>query len=111
MAVIIKPTFIGQILATDTTIFTVPGGATAVITKCTATNDTTTSATLTFHRVETGGSVAVNRLLMNARIIQSKETYLCPEIVGQALNSEDILNAIASAGAQLTVALSVAIFT
>jgi hypothetical protein len=45
---------------------------------------------------------------MNEQTIGSKETYDCPEVVGQVLESGDLLSAIAEIASQLTVNVDVA---
>lgn len=99
--------YLGQIAATDTTVYTCPANTQARVIKCTATNDTTTVTTLSAHKVESGGSVGVDRLIMNSKSIGNKETYECPEVVGQVLEAGDIISMIAGVAAQITIALDV----
>lgn len=99
--------YIGQIPAANTTIYTAGANIKARVIKCTATNDTTTSQTISFHKVESGGAVADNRLILNAKTLRSKETWECPEVVGQVLNSGMFINAIAGGADQITVAFDV----
>lgn len=107
MSVTIKNAYLGQPAATDTTLYTCPANTQARILKCTATNDTTTPDTITFHKVESGGSVGVDRLILNTKAIGDKETYECPEVVGQVLDAGDLISAIAGTANQITVALDV----
>ena len=103
----LKNAYLGQAGATDTTLYTCPANTTARIVKCTATNDTTTAQTISFHKVESGGSVGDDRLIMNAKVLGNKETYECPEVVGQVLDAGDLISAIAGGAAQVTISLDV----
>ena len=111
MTIQLKNGYINQVAATNTTLYTCPANMTARVMKCTACNDTTTAQTITFHKVESGGSVAVDRLLINAKALGNKETYECPEVVGQVLDAGAFISAIAGGAAQITVSLDVAEIT
>jgi hypothetical protein len=108
MSVVLKNAYIGQPGVTDTTLYTCPANTTARVIKCTVTNDTTTAKYISFNKVPTGDSVGDDNLIMNEQTIGSKETYDCPEVVGQVLESGDLLSAIAEIASQLTVNVDVA---
>ena len=107
MPVTLKNVYIAQPGVTDTTLYTVLANTVARILKCTVTNDTIAVVTISFNKVSSGDVVDPANLIMNLRPISSKETYECPEVVGQILNTGDFLNAIASVADQLTVSLDV----
>jgi hypothetical protein len=107
MPVSLRNVYIAQPGVTDTTLYTVLANTTARILKCTITNDTTTAVTISFNKVPSGDAVGVDNLIMNLKPIGNKETYECPEVVGQVLNAGDLLSAIASVASQLTVSLDV----
>jgi len=107
MAILVKNAYIGQPAAANTTLYTCPGGTQARVLKCTVTNDTTTVATISFHKVPSGDAVGDDLLILNTKSIGGNETYDCPEIVGQVLDSADLISAIASAADQLVVSLDV----
>ena len=107
MSIEIKNAYMAQPAAANTTLYTCPVSTQARILKCTVTNDTTTVATISFHKVPSGGAVGDDNLILNTKSIGSKETYECPEVVGQVLDAEDLINAVASVADQLTVALDV----
>jgi len=107
MPITLTNAYVAQPGVTDTTLYTVPANTTARVLKCTVTNDTTTVVTISFNKVPSGGSVAVTNLIMNLKSIGSRETYECPEVVGQVLDAGGIMSAIASVADQLTVALDV----
>jgi len=107
MGVALRNAYMGQPGIADTTLYTVPANTTARVLKCTVTNDTTTVVTISFNKRPAGVAAAVTNLIMNLKSISSRETYECPEVVGQVLDATDVLSAIASVAAQLTVALDV----
>lgn len=102
----IKNVYRDQVPATNTTLYTCPDNTTSKIMKCTVTNDTTTAETIAMHIVESGGSVADNRLIV-PEIAVGDTPYKCPEMVGQILNAGDFINGIAGTAAQLTTSISV----
>ena len=107
MAIALKNAYLAQVPAANTTLYTCPANTTARVLKCTVTNDTTTAQTITFHKVESGGAVGVDKLILNAKAIGNKETYECPEVVGQVLDAGDFLSGIAGGAAQLTTVVDV----
>ena len=107
MPTTLKNAYLDQAGNTDTTLYTVPALTTARVLKCTVTNDTTTVATISFNKVPSGGAVGEDNLIMNLKPIGNKETYECPEVVGQILDTADVLSAIASVATQLTISLDV----
>ena len=107
MSVEMKNVYLDQVPAANTTLYTCPASTTARVLKCTVTNDTTTAQTITFHKVESGGAVGDDKLILNAKALGNKETYECPEVVGQVLNAGDLISAIAGGAAQMTVSLDV----
>ena len=107
MPVTLKNAYIAQPGVTDTTLYTCPANTAAKIIKCTVTNDTTTTVTISFNKRPAAVAAAVTNLIMNLKPICNKETYECPEVVGQVLDTTDVLSAIASIADQLTVSLDV----
>lgn len=107
MPVNLKNAYLDQPGVTDTTLYTTPANTVARVLKCTVTNDTTVVATISFNKIPSGGSVGADNLIMNLKSIGSQETYECPEVVGQILDAADVMSAIASIAAQLTVSLDV----
>ena len=107
MAVTIKNAYAAQLGATDTTLYTCPTNTQARVLKCTACNDTTTVPTFDIHKVPSGGSVGDTVLIINDKALGSKETYECPEVVGQVLDAGDLISGIASGAAQVTIMLDV----
>lgn len=107
MGITYKNAYAAQLGATDTTLYTCPANTVARVLKCTACNDTTTVPTFSFNKVPSGGSVAATNLVINGRPLGNKETYECPEVVGQILDAGDIISGIASSADQVTIMLDV----
>jgi len=107
MTIALKNVYLAQVPAADTTLYTCPTSTTARVLKCTVTNDTTTAQTISFHKVESGGAVGVDKLILNAKVIGNKETYGCPDVVGQVLEAGDFISGIAGGADQLTTVLDV----
>jgi hypothetical protein len=99
--------YIGQVPAVDTELYTPDTNMTGRVIKCTATNDTTTSQTISFHKVPSGGTAGDDNLILNEKLLRSKETWGCPEVVGQVLTAGMSISAIAGGADQVTVSLDV----
>ena len=95
-----------QLGITDAELLASPANTKIKITKCTACNDTTTIPTFSINKVPSGGSVGDDNLLINTKALGSRETYECPEVVGQILNASDALYGIASVASQITLSIS-----
>lgn len=78
----------------------------AIIDKFTVTNTTAGNVTISVNLVTSGGSANAANLIMDTRSIAPDETYTCPELVGQALDSGGFISTIASAAASLTIRAS-----
>lgn len=78
----------------------------ALIDKFTITNTNTTNVTISVNLVTSGGSPGTNNLIMDTRSIAPDETYTCPELVGQALESGGFISTIASSATSLTIRAS-----
>lgn len=107
MGIEIKNAYAAQLAATDTTVYTCPLKTAARVLKCTACNDTTTVVTFNANKVPSGGSVAVTNLILNTKALGSKETYECPEVVGQVLDAGDIISMVGSGADQVTIIFDV----
>ena len=95
-----------QMQATQTTQYSPGPGIRAIIDKATVTNTDTVARTFSANLVTSGGSAGNANLVIDARAVQPGETYTCPELVGQVLNSGDFLSTIASAATALTLRVS-----
>ena len=107
MGVTLVNAYLAQPGVADTTLYTCPANTIARILKCTVTNDTTTAVTISFNKRPAAAASGAANLIMNLKPLGSRETYECPEVVGQVLEATDLLSAIASVADQLTVNLDV----
>jgi hypothetical protein len=78
----------------------------ALIDKFTITNTSAANVTISVNLVTSGGSAGAANLIMDTRAIAPDETYTCPELVGQALESGGFISTIASAATSLTIRAS-----
>lgn len=77
-----------------------------IVDKFTVTNTTGSAATFTLHRIPSGGTASNANMLIPARSVNGGAIDLVPELVGHSLEAGDFLQALASAGATLTVMAS-----
>lgn len=94
-----------QMEATQTTQYTATN-AKAIIDKATVTNTDTVNRTFSVNLVTSGGSAGNANLVIDERTVVPGETYLCQELVGQALESGSFISTIASAATALTLRVS-----
>ena len=90
---------------TQTTQYTATN-AKAIIDKFTVTNTSASNVTFSCNLVTTGGTAGTSNLIIDTRTIVPDETYTCPELVGQALESGGFISTIAGAGTSLTIRAS-----
>ena len=94
-----------QMEATQTTQYTATN-AKAIIDKATVTNTDTVNRTFSVNLVTSGGSAGNANLVIDDRTVVPGETYLCQELVGQALESGSFISPIASNATALTLRVS-----
>lgn len=94
-----------QMEATQTTQYTATN-AKAIIDKATVTNTDTVNRTFSVNLVTSGGSAGNANLVIDDRTVVPGETYLCQELVGQALEIGSFISTIASAATALTLRVS-----
>lgn len=92
--------------ATDTTQYTVPSGSKVVLDKFTATNVTAGAITFSVNLVASGGSAGTTNLIIDAKNIAAHETYTCPELSGQVIESGGFISTIAGSAASITITAS-----
>jgi hypothetical protein len=78
----------------------------AIIDKFTITNTSAANVAISVNLVTSGGSPSAANLIMDTRAIAPDETYTCPELVGQALESGGFISTLASAATSLTIRAS-----
>ena len=77
-----------------------------IIDKFTVTNTTAGNVTFSVNLIASGGAAGVSNLILDTQSIAPDETYTCPELVGQVLESGNFISTIASAATSLTIRAS-----
>ena len=70
------------------------------------TNTSANNVTFSCNLVTSGGAAGAANLIVDGRTIVPDETYTCPELVGQALESGGFISTIAGAATSLTIRAS-----
>ena len=96
----------GQPGIANTLLYTGPSNTRVRVLAANAVNDTTTAKYLSAHRVPSGGAAGDANIIINQKVIGSRESVPLWELVGQVLESGDFLSAIAEAADQITVHIS-----
>lgn len=94
-----------QMQAVQTTQYTATA-VKAIIDKATVTNTDTVNRTFSVNLVQSGGSATNANLIIDDKTVVPGETYLCPELVGQTLDSGGFISTVASAATALTLRVS-----
>ena len=79
---------------------------TTYVDKFSVTNTSGANVTFSANVVTSAGAAATSNLIIQTRTIAPKETYACPELVGQVLQPGDFISTIASAATSLTMRAS-----
>jgi len=82
------------------------GNCKAIIDKFTATNTSALNAVLSVNLVASAGAAGDGNLVLKAKTIAPGQTYLCPELVGQTLESGGFISTLAGTAAALTISAS-----
>lgn len=77
-----------------------------IIDKFTATNTSGANVTFSVNLIALGGSASNANLVLKSRAIAPGETYTCPELIGQVLESGGFISTLASAATSLTISAS-----
>lgn len=91
-----------QAESVQTTQYTA-ANVTAYIDKFTVTNTSAVAVPFSANIVTSAGVAGAANLVLNLRSIAPKETYTCPELVGQVLQPGDFISTIAGTAAVLTI--------
>ena len=89
----------------QTTQYTTAVTAT-IIDKFTATNVNASARTISVNLVPAGTVPTNDNLIVNAKTLQSGETYTFPELVGHVLNTGDYISTLASVAASINIRVS-----
>lgn len=77
-----------------------------IIDKFTVTNTSAANVTFSVNLVASAGAAGSSNLVLQTRTIVPTETYLCPELVGQTLESGGFISTLAGAATSLTISAS-----
>ena len=94
-----------QAEATQTTQYTAVNCKT-IIDKFTATNTSAANVTIGVNLILSGGGAGDSNLIIDTKAIAPGETYTCPELIGQVLESGDFISTIAGASTSITISAS-----
>lgn len=81
-------------------------GTFSVIDKCTVTNVSGNTVTLSLYLVPSGGTAGPSNLIMSSRSIAAGECYTCPEMVGHVVWLGESVWALAGAASALVTRMS-----
>ncbi len=62
--------------------------------------------TFSLNIIPSGGSASASNLIIDNKSVADEETYTCPEVIGQYLESGDSISTIAGAATSLTLRIS-----
>lgn len=74
-----------------------------VIDKFTVTNTTGAPVTFSVNLVPSAGAAGAGNCVLSNKSIAAGETYTCPEVVGQSLESGGFISTLAGAATSLTI--------
>lgn len=94
-----------QAEAAQTTQYTATNCKT-IIDKFTVTNTTAAPVVFSVNLVASAGAAATSNLILQTKSIAAGETYTCPEVVGQTLESGGFISTLAGAATSLTISAS-----
>ena len=77
-----------------------------IIDKFTVTNTAAGNVTFSVNLVASGGSAGNSNLVLKEKSVAPGQTYNCPELVGQTLESGGFISTLASAATSLTISAS-----
>jgi hypothetical protein len=77
-----------------------------IIDKFTATNTSAANVTFSVNLVANAGSAGASNRVLSLKSIAPGETYLCPELVGQVIESGGFISTLAGTAAALTISAS-----
>lgn len=95
-----------QLTTSAATYYTVPANTITTISACTLTNTTAGAVTATVYLVPSGGSAGVGNCILSARVIAAGESYNVGSAIGQTMQAAGTLQALAGAGASITLVAS-----
>lgn len=106
MAVTVKNLVPGKTVEDVQTTQYTAASMTTIIDKFTATNYSSTAATISVNLVTTAGSAGNQNLITKTKTLQPAEVYTFPELVGQVLNPGDFISTIAGTASAINMRVS-----
>ena len=103
MNTVIKELVPSKILESSQTTQYTAANVTTIIDKCTVTNYSGSTATVSINLIQKGGSSGNSNLIMKTKSLLAGETYNCPEIIGQVLNDGSFISAIAGTATAINI--------
>lgn len=88
--------------AAQTTQYTSSSGKT-IIDKCTIVNTGASNVAFSINLVPSAGSASSSNLLINSRTLAPNDSYGCPEIIGQVLESGGFISTISGSAGVLSI--------
>ncbi len=88
--------------AAQTTQYTSSSGKT-IIDKCTVLNTSASNVAFNINLIPSGGSASSSNLLIKARTLAPNESYGCPEIIGQVLESGGFISTLSGSAGALSI--------
>ena len=85
--------------------------AKTIIDKFTVTNTSAANVDFSVNLVANGDTASDANLILDARTIAPGETYTCPELIGQVLESGGFISTLAGAATSLTISASGRVIT
>lgn len=80
--------------------------AKCIIDKFTVTNTSLVNVAFSCNLIAQGGVAGNDNLVVKSRVLAPNETYTCPELVGQVLESGGSISTLAGSAASLTISAS-----
>jgi hypothetical protein len=77
-----------------------------IIDKFTVTNTSASTVQFSVNLVASAGSASASNRVLSLKSITPNETYTCPEVVGQTLESGGFISTLAGAASALTISAS-----
>ena len=106
MTVTVKVLVPAKIVENSQTTQYTATGVTAIIDKFTATNYSSTAATISVNLVTVSGSAGNLNLITKTKTLQASEVYTFPELVGQVLGVGDFISTIAGTATAINMRVS-----
>lgn len=89
----------------QSTVYTATG-VTAIIDKFTATNYSSSAATISVNLVNPAGSAGNDNLIVKTKTLQPSETYTFPELVGHVLSPGGFISTLAGTASAINIRVS-----